>query len=896
MDRAHIQRLAQCALLGALALVLSYLETMIPLPIGIPGIKLGLANAAVLFALLLIDARAAVAIAVVKVLASGFLFGTPTMLAYSAGGTALALAIMVAISKIGGVGAIPISMASAIGHNAGQLAVASAMLASPAVFATLPVLAAAGGVTGALVGVAVQGVVNALEAPADAERMPVDLSALRLAPGEHVVFIGANGSGKSTAALQLAGLLADDGTAAASGAGARLVMQDPATQVVKSQVEDDVAFGPENLGMPTGEMYALVARAMADMGVDQLAEHDVNELSGGQCQQVAIAGVLAMGPQMVVFDEATSQLDEAARTRFAGLVAELTAHGVTVVTVTQLPAEALAADRAVLFEDGATTYIGKPQEALQRMGLGAAWATGATPCQQAANDAVASAVPAAVAGSRCLRCDDVSFAYPGCSRPVLADVSLAVHPGEVVGLTGPCGSGKSTLAQLLAGYELPSRGSVTVDGMQASAESPVQATLRCKVAYVEQRPERALFAPTAFDDVLFGARNLGLGDEEATQRAEAALEAVGIDPARAREKSPFSYSGGEQHRIALAGMLVLDTPYLVLDEPSAGLDPVQTQRLAQLIEDLRERGRGIVVISHDDNLLGTCCDRVCDLAALQGDASGETPAVEPRTLPARFGRYVAGDSPMHRLDARVKVAGCLLFMLAGFAAQGWITLGLVALAGLAAILAAQMSARQAWAGFRPFVGLALFVAVFDTLFTSGQTLWWQAGPISVSPEGVAFAAESVVRLALVAMATSTLMATTSATQLSCACETLLKPLQGKGMRADDLGLSLDMTLRFVPLVQTELVEVKRAQQARLAPFDTGSLLQRVRAYLPVLVPLFAGCLRRSGDLALAIQNRAYGACPQRTHYRTMRLSAADWVALAGAFALLAAVITLRVIG
>ncbi len=894
MDRAHIQRLAQCALLGALALVLSYLETMIPLPIGIPGIKLGLANAAVLFALLLIDARAAVAIAVVKVLASGFLFGTPMMLAYSAGGTALALAIMVAMSKIGGVGAIPISMASAIGHNAGQLAVASAMLASPAVFATLPVLAAAGGVTGALVGVAVQGVVNALEAPADAERMPVDLSALRLAPGEHVVFIGANGSGKSTAALQLAGLLADDGTAAASGAGARLVMQDPATQVVKSQVEDDVAFGPENLGMPTGEMYALVARAMADMGVDQLAEHDVNELSGGQCQQVAIAGVLAMGPQMVVFDEATSQLDEAARTRFAGLVAELTAHGVTVVTVTQLPAEALAADRAVLFEDGAVSFIGKPQEALERMGLGALEAAKGAACRPAVDD-IANDVTS-TDNSRCLRCDDVSFAYPGCSRPVLAGVSLAVHPGEVIGLTGACGSGKSTLARLLAGYELPSRGSVTVDGMQTSAGASTQAALRRKVAYVEQRPERALFAPTAFDDVLFGARNLGLDDEEATQRAEAALEAVGIDPARARKTSPFSYSGGEQRRIALAGMFVLDTPYLVLDEPSAGLDPVQTQRLAQLIEDLRERGRGIVVISHDDNLLGTCCNRVCDLAALQGDASGEAPVIKPRALPARFGRYTDGNSFMHRLDARVKIVGCLLFMLAGFVAQGWPALGLVALAGLAMLVGAQMSVPQAWAGFRPFVGLALFVAVFDTLFTSGQTLWWQAGPISVSPEGVAFAAESVVRLALVAMATSTLMATTSATQLSCACETLLKPLQGKGMRADDLGLSLDMTLRFVPLVQTELVEVKRAQQARLAPFDTGSLLQRVRAYLPVLVPLFAGCLRRSGDLALAIQNRAYGACPQRTHYRTMRLSAADWVALAGAFALLAAVITLRVIG
>lgn len=892
MDRARIQRLAQCALLGALALVLSYLETMIPLPVGIPGIKLGLANAAVLFALLLVDTRAAASIAAIKVLASGFLFGTPTMLAYSAGGTVCALAIMVAMSRIEGLGAAPISMASAIGHNAGQLAVASAMLASPAVFATLPVLAAAACVTGALVGIAVQGVVNALEAPKDAERKLIDLSALAFAPGEHVAFVGANGSGKSTAALQLAGLLtAADAEGDAGNAGARLVMQDPAAQVVKSQAEDDVAFGPENLGIPVDEMRELVARAMGDMGVEHLAERDVNELSGGQCQQLAIAGVLAMCPQMLVFDEATSQLDEAARKRFAALVAKLTSAGVTVVTVTQLPAEALAADRAVLFENSAVAFIGKPDEALERMGLEAAKTAEDAPRRQTADAPAAS-----TDDNRCLRCDDITFAYPGCSSAVLAGVSLTLRPGEVIGLTGPCGSGKSTLAQLLAGYALPSRGTVTVDGLQSSATPSTQSALRRKVAYVEQRPERALFAQSAFEDVLFGAHNLGLDEQEADRRAQAALEAVGIDVSRARETSPFSYSGGEQRRIALAGMFVLDTPYLVLDEPSAGLDPAQAKRLARLIEDLHKRGKGIVVISHDELLLDTCCTRVIELEKLSASTGDKAGADKPQRPPARFGRYVAGDSPMHRLDARVKFTACLLFMLAGFAAQGWAALSLVALAGLATLLSARMSARQAWAGFRPFVGLALFVAVFDTLFTSGQTVLWQAGPLCVSLEGIAFAAESVVRLALVATVTSTLMATTSATQLSNACEALLKPLQGKGLRADDLGLSLDMTLRFVPLVQSELLEVKRAQQARLAPFDAGSLPQRVRAYLPVLVPLFAACLRRSEDLALAIQNRAYGACPKRTCYRTMRLSHADAAALACSLALLAAVIVLRVIG
>lgn len=929
--RERVERMAQCALLGALALVLSYIETMIPLPFAVPGIKLGLANAAVLVALLLLDARSAAGIALVKVLASGFLFGSPTMLAYSSGGTLLALLAMLLLSKIPGMGAVPISMTSAIFHNVGQLAVAAFMLGTPAVFMTLPVLAVAACVTGAIIGATSQGVVAALQADELAERVPVDLSVFELRPGEHVAFVGANGSGKSTAALQLAGLLedaaapADDGARTVANGAAdgvagveavRLVMQDPASQLVKNAVEDDVAFGPENLGLSLPQMRELVADALADAGVQGLAQCDVNELSGGQGQQTAIAGVLAMQPRAIVFDEASSMLDTAARARFQELIARLCAAGVAVVTVTQLPDEALAADRAVLFKAGKIVFSGDPAKAVAQLDGEdlAAFGRGA---EEGQSEEAAAAVTDAADGvtapdaGRALTCNNLRFAYPGSSVSVLQGVSLSVQPGRVLGLKGVCGCGKSTLGRLLAGYESPLSGCVQVDGLELRDERAARDAFRRCVAYVEQRPERALFAQTAFDDVLFGARNLGLSEDEACARAAAALEAVGIDPTRAREKSPFCYSGGEQRRIALAGMLVLETPYLILDEPSAGLDPEELRRLAALVAQLRAKGRGIVLIAHDDAFLSACCDDMFDMGehggagapaeqggSLRGTASlaMETPDVQQlaaRPLPARFGRYCPKDSFVHALDPRVKIVLCLLYMVAGFVAQGWAALGLVAVFGVAMLLAAKTTPHQAWGAFRPFLGLMIFVGVFDAFFTGGNSPWWQAGPLALSAESLSFAAESVLRFALVAVTTSTLMATTSSTQLSDGCAALLEPLRACGARVDDAALSLAMTLRFVPLVQGEFFTVKQAQEARLANFNSAHLAQRVRAYGPVFVPLFAGCLRRSQDLALAIQNRAYGSSAKRSCYRTFELRVSDVFALLLVVALFVAVIVLR---
>ena len=386
--------MARVSLLSAVALVLSYLETMIPLPVALPGVKLGLANVAVAVALFSLDARSAAAVAAAKVFASGLLFGSPMMLAYSLGGTALAFAGMAAMAAVPGVGLVPVSMVAAILHNAGQLAVAALLLQTPTVFVNLPVLAVAACVTGGVTGAVGEAALSSLEQESEGGRggaadggaadggaadggavtvrPVVDCSPLgRISPGERVAFIGANGSGKTSCALQLAGLAEADGGAAAATGGVRagVSFQDPDSQIVAPVVRDDVAFGPENRGLERPEMMRLVNDALVEAGIPELGSRDIDSLSGGEKQRVAVAGLLAMAPGLVVFDEATAMLDPAARASFERLAARLCARGVAVVQVTQIMDEAFAADRVAVFRAGGIVFVGTPAEALSEPGL-----------------------------------------------------------------------------------------------------------------------------------------------------------------------------------------------------------------------------------------------------------------------------------------------------------------------------------------------------------------------------------------------------------------------------------------------------------------------------------------------------------------------------------------------
>lgn len=468
------------------------------------------------------------------------------------------------------------------------------------------------------------------------DSLALDDVTLEVCRGERVCVLGANGSGKSTLASVICGLLAPDegdvelaGHAVCTGGvpdlaayrDARrqlgLVFQNPDDQIVTSVVADDVAFGPENLGVPRAQIAVRVARELRRVAMEKYAHADPSRLSGGQRQRVCIAGALAMEPAVLVLDEPSSLLDVRGRAAIMRVMGRLTAAGATLVHVTHFMDEALAADRVIVMERGRVALEGTPDEVfatknaqvIEALGLempfgarlaAALRADAATSDAIAAPGAASDEKPAASAASvpaaepPAILARDLGFSY-GPDAQALDGVSLEVPARATTAIVGQTGSGKSTLLRLLCGLETADAGSLTVCGINAATKRG-RRQVRRAVGYVMQHPERQLFAQTVAEDVAFGPRNQGLSAAEVERRVTHALDLVGL--ADRRDASPFELSGGQQRLAAIAGVLAMEPELLVLDEPTAGLDPRGRARLRALMADLAAHGVTLLQVTH----------------------------------------------------------------------------------------------------------------------------------------------------------------------------------------------------------------------------------------------------------------------------------------------------------
>ena len=588
--------------------------------------------------------------------------------------------------------------------------------------------------------------------------------------GEFLCILGGNGSGKSTLAKHLNALLVpDEGRVVVDGMDTAdaeftyavrktcgMVFQNPDDQLVASLVEDDVAFGPENLGIPTPELRERVTQALEDVGLSGFERHETHALSGGQKQRVAIAGVLAMNPSVLVLDEASAMLDPRGRAGLMRVCHELHERGMTIVMITHFMEEAARADRVIVMERGHVALEGTPDEVLLQAdaldhlnldvpfaarlsldvrhagvnvaptvnadelahrvlalagagaqgtaaangasapaaqpvaavedpqeGAGSSQAEGAsgngsnafptqeaaarTPasfsasagidatgsqtgsendnddlfptCSDVAGKLVSVAAPgdagavSAGTGTPLIEFCDVSFTYDAAEAKrqrkrggqqakrqakwgnapdslwAIRNVSFAVHQGEFFGIAGHTGSGKSTIIQHMNGILKPTSGQVLVMGADIS-DKRCEASLRGSIGVVFQYPEHQLFAETVYKDVAFGPRNLGLKDNEVDARVRESLERVGLAFDEVAEKSPFELSGGQQRRVAFAGVLAMNPRVLVLDEPAAGLDPASRTSFLGMISRLHQQGLTVVMVSHCMDDLARMCDRL----------------------------------------------------------------------------------------------------------------------------------------------------------------------------------------------------------------------------------------------------------------------------------------------
>ena len=494
---------------------------------------------------------------------------------------------------------------------------------------------------------------------------------LRIKAGEHVAIVGSNGSGKSTLARHFnALLLPTAGTVFVNGHDTRrvtgdpalrkqicstvgMVFQNPDSQIVATIVREDVAFGPENLGVPRSEIHRCVNEALRWVGMDHAALRPPHLLSAGQRQRVAIAGVLAMRPRAVIFDEATAMLDPSGRRSVMEILHQLHRAGVTVIQVTHHMDEAALADRVVILHRGRIEADGAPDTVLVEPDRIKGFGLDVPPTVAIARQ-VARSVPGFPTGVmtvedlvdavlRRAEGTGTRVALPHVAPPApdlpgrrvhhpiieveqlshdymrgtpleyraLEDVSLAVGAGEVVAIIGQTGSGKSTLIQHFNGLLRPHKGRVRVaDFDLANPRIDVRA-LRQRVGIVFQRPEDQLFERYVGDDVAFGPYKSGFRGEALRERVRWALGVVGLDFETFRDRPIFALSGGQRRKVALAGVLALRPEILVLDEPTAGLDPQSRDELLSILAELREReGLTVVLVSHNLDEVARLADYV----------------------------------------------------------------------------------------------------------------------------------------------------------------------------------------------------------------------------------------------------------------------------------------------
>lgn len=459
-------------------------------------------------------------------------------------------------------------------------------------------------------------------------------------PGQMVALVGNNGSGKSTVAkLAEAFLFPSSGSVSALGRptdevalseGADgvlalrshmgLVMQNPDDQMVASIVVDEVAFGPSNLGLPKEEVVARVQHALDSVGMTRCMGCDVNTLSGGQRQRVAMADALAMRPSLLILDEPTSMLDEAGRRDVREIVCGLRDQGMAVLWITHFPEEAALADLVLRMEDGKVAEA-VPKAALESHTFTAADGTHEDPCALFVTTRPSKAEPDG-RRMKVIEFKDASFAYSGenelgvdvfaqpkDARPVFQHVDLEVFEGETLAIVGPNGCGKSTLLQHMNGLLRPTSGEVLVCGTPTATKAGANAARR-KVGLCLQYPERSLFCQTVRDEVAFGPRNIGMEGEQLHARVRDTMEALGLPYDEYAERTPFDLSGGEQRKVALAGVVALGPKVLALDEPCSGLDGPSHAMVMKTLASMKASGQTIVMVTHDMRDVETLADRV----------------------------------------------------------------------------------------------------------------------------------------------------------------------------------------------------------------------------------------------------------------------------------------------
>ena len=487
----------------------------------------------------------------------------------------------------------------------------------------------------------------------------IDNISLDIEKGSFVAILGHNGSGKSTLAKHLSGILkGHQGEILVEGLSTKdeknmwdirkkvgMVFQNPDNQIVATIVEDDVAFGAENLGLEREEIKKRIDFGLNAVNMQDFRHSSTSNLSGGQKQRIAIAGILAMEPKCIVLDEPTAMLDPRGRKEVIETIKKLNKEkGITIVLITHYMEEVIDADRLIIMEKGKVVLddiplnVFKNVEKIKELKLDVPEAMeiiynlnkkghniplDSLSIENLAKKLINIGFNKSIYENiennieqeqeEKIKLKDIKYIYSPKTvfeKIALDNINLTINKGDFLGIIGHTGSGKSTLIQIFNALIKPSFGQVYINREEIYSNNKPLKDIRQKVGVVFQYPEYQLFEETVYKDVAFAPINMGLSKEEVDKRVKEALNIVFIDESY-YNKSPFELSGGEKRRVAIAGILAMNPEVLIFDELTAGLDPYGREEILSQIKYMQQKlDTTIVLVSHSMDDVSKTCNKV----------------------------------------------------------------------------------------------------------------------------------------------------------------------------------------------------------------------------------------------------------------------------------------------
>ncbi len=795
---------------------------------------------------------------------------------------------------------------------------------------------------------------------------------LAVSRGSYVAILGLNGSGKSTLARLLCGLLQPTTgkveVFSENKAPIGIVFQSPKNQIIASIVKTDTSFGPENLGFSASETENIVLSSLKAVSLEEKLEDFTSNLSLGQTQKLALAGILSLNPDLLILDESVSMIDPVSRKEILAFLDKLNAQGKTIIHITHDLDEAEKATRILVMEDGVLVRdensldkddpfikshfciddgdIGADSDvlanAVSEAGSGnlgdavsdagssatavhSAQASSGVPAFQAGSSATAphtalasseepaspasstvsaphtaqasSIVPAFQAGSSAtavhtvlapseepafpagstvsaphtvqasseksaaeastqqtsLYLKNITFAYPG-ENPLYKDFSLSFKAGSLTAIMGKSGGGKSTLFEIASGLLEPQSGEIL------AIERPVLAL---------QEAESALFENFAADDVAFGPINKGLTGKKLKEKVVSSMELTGLEYSVFGNRNTQALSGGEKRRLSLAGIIALDSPVIIFDEPTAGLDPKGRKQIFETLRKLSNQGKTVIFSTHREEE-ARIADRQIKIENGKILFDSEIPPQEIdsekltkfETLEGAgllkklnglsMGLYEKKDSVIHKLPPVAKYLVFLGAFLSSIFLKS-IPLSLVSL-GIALLYAAlaKMPFKKplkSFFGLLPWVLFFLLIQFFFFPINPGDTVLFHFGIIKITVEKILISVKSILHLATAIFMIFGFMYSADEKDI----------LEGfkKLIPSKSASLILVMIFRFIPLLADEASLIIKVQLIRGGLGETKGFFNRVRKLLPLFVPLINRTLERSSNMADALTARYF---------------------------------------